>query len=172
MTSAINVRLECPTCRQTGALYFVLMPEDIFQDHGAPICPTHDETLWTDADFTLAADLKKKLVEPINICQFIALGGGMRPSADLLAIMGRHHFQLASCWIKGGRGRLTSNKAKWSIGDAMEAAIEAGYFSEAIIEADFYEAIDETLGGNLQYSVLDAGDAGIYETDARTAGMI
>lgn len=166
MTSPINIKLECPKCRADGSTYYVLIPSDIALDHGAPICPTHGESLWTDEDFALAKEIRAKLIEPINICQFIALNDGVKPSADLLAIMARHHMSLATCWIKGGKGRLASGVAKWSIGDAMEAAIEAGYFTEDIIEADFYEAIDETLGGNVTYSIRDAGDAGIYQHDA------
>ncbi len=168
MTSSINIKLECPKCRGDGTTYFVLIPSDIALDHGAPLCPTHGESLWTDEDFKLAKEIRAKLIEPINICQFIALSGGVKPSPDLLQIMARHHYALGTCWIKGGKGRLASNNAKWSVGDAMQAAIEAGYFHDDIIEADFYEAIDETLGGNATYSIRDAGEAGIYHHDAHT----
>ena len=166
MTSPINIKLECPKCRGDGATYYVLIPADIALDHGAPLCPTHGESLWTDDDFKLAKEIRAKLEEPVNICQFIALGGGVKPSPDLLQIMARHHMSLSTCWIKGGKGRLAYNNAKWSIAGAMEAAIESGYFHDDIIEADFYEAIDETLGGNITYSMRDAGDAGIYQHDA------
>ena len=168
MTSPINVKLACAKCRGSGIEYFVLIPSDLVLDHGAPLCPQHGESLWTDEDFALAKEIRAKLEEPVNICQFISLSGGMQPSPDLLQIMARHHMSLASCWIKGGKGRLASNKATWTIANAMEAAIEAGYFTDDIIEADFFEAIDETLGGNATYSIRDAGDAGIYHHDAHT----
>lgn len=167
MSSPINIKLECPKCRGDGTDYYILIPADIMLDHGAPSCPTHGESLWTDEDFALAKEIRAKLTEPVNICQFIALSGGMRPTPDLLQILARHHYQLSTSWIKGGKGRLTTHKAQWSVAGAMEAAIEAGYFNDDIIEADFYEAIDETLGGNLTYSMRDAGDAGLYEHDAR-----
>lgn len=170
MTSAINVHLACGQCRADGLDYFILLPSDLM-DHGAPLCPIHGRALWTLEDFKTADEIRRASEEPINICQFIALSGGVKPSADLLAIMARHHMQLSTCWIKGGKGRLASTKADWSIGGAMEAAIEAGYFTEDIIEADFYEAIDETLGGNLAYSVRDAGDAGLYHYDQQQIGL-
>lgn len=164
----MNIKLTCPKCHADGVDYYILIPSDLAHDHGAPLCPTHNERLWTDEDFDLAKSLRKTLSEPVNLCQFIAMGGGIKPCPDLMQILARHHMQLATCWIKGGKGRIASNKAAWTIAGAMEAAIEAGYFHDDIIEADFYEAIDETLAGNHHYSINDAGDAATYHHDAHT----
>lgn len=161
MNGSINIRLACPECFGAGHDYWLLMPRSLMET-GAPLCPIHECCLWTVEDFKLSADLKKQMRtmdKPINICQFIALKGGITATPDLRQILARHHMTVASCYIKGGKGRLIMASGQLTVSSAMEATIEAGYLSDAAYETDFLDAIDETLEGRPFYSSNDIGAA-------------
>ena len=165
------IKVQCPHCLNAGDPYVCRMSRTQFAK-GAPICPIHERTMWSDSDFVaskaMQADIRRQDA-PLDICQFIAMKGGVRPTPDLIECLNKAGRTISGSYIPGGGGRLISGKAPSTLSDVFEAAIEADYFSDMAHESDLLDAIENTLLGQPYYAACDYGQAAIINHAAMCA---
>lgn len=152
---------ECSDCAANGQPYKVRMSRATYQ-RGRPICPIHMVPMLTEADVKAEQAMQAGITAhgAVDICRFLALRGGLKPDpgGELIniakKIVSRVHL-IRFHDIDGIPVPFIREKNQLTISDALELAIEDGYFGEDTYESDLIDAIERTLDGQPFYKPED-----------------